>query len=91
MFDCSPAREEAAEDLEGLEVRESYNTGEYLGASFNEDNDALREAANEIIQEMKTDGTHRRGLPGVVRHQAAQGSAREDEHAQVVRRPRRTS
>ena len=32
----------------------------------------------------------RRGLPEVVRHRAAQGSAREDEHAQVVRRLVRT-
>ena len=56
MFDLS-GTEEAAETLDGLEVRESYNTGEYLAVSFNEDNDALREAANEIIQEMKTDGT----------------------------------
>ena len=56
MFDLS-GTEEAAKTLDGLEVRESYNTGEYLAASFNEDNDALREAANEIIEEMKTDGT----------------------------------
>ena len=56
VFDLS-GTEEAAEKLEGLEVVETYNTGEYLAIAFNEDNDALREAANEIIAEMKTDGT----------------------------------
>ena len=56
MFDLS-GTEEAAKTLKGLEVAESYNTGEYLAISFAEDNDALREAANEILQEMKTDGT----------------------------------
>ena len=33
------------------------DTGEYLAIAFAEDNDALREAANEIIAKMKTDGT----------------------------------
>jgi len=56
IFDLS-GTEEAAETLDGLKVAESYNTGEYLAIAFNEDNDALREAANKIIAEMKTDGT----------------------------------
>ena len=56
IFDLS-GTEEAAEKLEGLEVVETYDTGEYLAIAFNEDNDALREAANEVIAEMKTDGT----------------------------------
>ena len=56
VFDLT-GTEEAAEKLDGLEVVDRYDTGEYLAIAFNEDNDALREAANEIIQEMKTDGT----------------------------------
>lgn len=56
MFDLS-GTEEAAATLDGLEVAESYNTGEYLAPSYAEDNDALREAANDAFEEMKTDGT----------------------------------
>jgi ABC-type amino acid transport substrate-binding protein len=56
VFDLS-GTEEAAEKLEGLEVVDSYNTGEYLAPAYEEDNDALREAANAAFEEMKTDGT----------------------------------
>ena len=49
--------QEAANTLEGLEVAESYDTDEVLAMAFAEDNDALREAANEIIAEMKQDGS----------------------------------
>jgi ABC-type amino acid transport substrate-binding protein len=43
--------------LEGLRVAESYNTGEFLAPAYTEDNQALREAANEAFEEMKDDGT----------------------------------
>ena len=56
MFDLS-GTEQAAKTLDGLEVAESYNTGEYLAPAYAEDNDALREAANDAFEEMKTDGT----------------------------------
>ena len=56
VFDLS-GTEEAAEKLDGLEVVDSYNTGEFLAMSFQEDNDALREAANAAFAEMKDDGT----------------------------------
>jgi polar amino acid transport system substrate-binding protein len=56
MFDLS-GTEEAARTLEGLEVAESYNTGEFLAPAYTEDNQALREAANEAFEEMKDDGT----------------------------------
>ncbi len=53
MFDLSGTRRPPKPWMASRSGR-SYNTGEYLAVSFNEDNDALREAANEIIQEMKT-------------------------------------
>jgi polar amino acid transport system substrate-binding protein len=56
MFDLS-GTEEAAKTLDGLEVAESYNTGEYLAPAYAEGNDALREAANDAFEEMKDDGT----------------------------------
>lgn len=56
VFDLS-GTEEAAEKLEGLEVVDSYNTGEFLAPAYTEDNQALREAANEAFAEMKEDGT----------------------------------
>jgi polar amino acid transport system substrate-binding protein len=56
IFDL-PGTQEAAESKSGLEVRESYDTGEEFGIAFQEDNDALREAANEALQELKDDGT----------------------------------
>ena len=56
MFDLS-GTEEAAKTLEGLEVAESYNTGEFLAPFYPEESDALREAANEAFAEMKDDGT----------------------------------
>jgi len=56
MFDLS-GTEQAAKTLDGLEVAESYNTGEYLAPAYAEDNDALREAANDAFEEMKDDGT----------------------------------
>ena len=55
IFDLIGTRE-AANTLEGLEVAETYGTDEVLAMAFAEDNDALREAANEIIVEMKQDG-----------------------------------
>jgi polar amino acid transport system substrate-binding protein len=48
--------QEAAKTLEGLEVAEAYGTDEVLAMAFAEDNDALREAANEIIVELKQNG-----------------------------------
>ena len=56
IFDLIGTRE-AANTLEGLEVAETYATDEVLAMAFAEDNDALREAANEIIAEMKQDGS----------------------------------
>ena len=56
IFDL-PGTQEAAATLGGLEVAESYDTGEELAIAFGEDNDALREAANELLVEMKQDGT----------------------------------
>ena len=56
MFDL-PGNQEAAETKEGLEVRETYDTGEEFGIAFQEDADALREAVNGALQEMKDDGT----------------------------------
>ena len=56
MFDLS-GTEEAAKTLEGLQVAESYNTGEFLAPFYPEESDALREAANDAFEEMKTDGT----------------------------------
>lgn len=55
IFDLIGTRE-AARTLEDLEVAETYDTDEVLAMSFAEDNDALREAANEIIAELKQDG-----------------------------------
>jgi len=55
IFDKS-GTEEAAKKLEGLKVVESYNTGEYLAPAYAEDNDALREAANNAFDEMKSNG-----------------------------------
>ena len=56
IFDL-PGTQEAARTKEGLEVRESYDTGEEFGIAFQEDADPLREAANDALAEMKQDGT----------------------------------
>jgi polar amino acid transport system substrate-binding protein len=56
MFDL-PGTQEAARTKEGLEVRESYDTGEEFGIAFQEDADALREAVNGALAEIKDDGT----------------------------------
>ena len=56
IFDLIGTRE-AANTLDGLEVAETYGTDEVLAMAFAEDNDALREAANEILVELKQDGT----------------------------------
>lgn len=56
MFDL-PGNQEAARTKQGLEVRESYDTDEEFGIAFQEDADALREAANEALKEIKDDGT----------------------------------
>jgi polar amino acid transport system substrate-binding protein len=55
IFDLIGTRE-AANTLEGLEVAETYDTDEVLAMAFAEENDALREAANEIIAELKQNG-----------------------------------
>lgn len=55
IFDLIGTRE-AARTLEGLEVVETYATDEVLAMAFAEDNDALREAVNEIIAELKQNG-----------------------------------
>jgi polar amino acid transport system substrate-binding protein len=57
VFDLS-GTEKAAETLEGLEVVEFPTAvGEYLAPAYAEENDALREAANQAFAEMKDDGT----------------------------------
>ena len=56
MFDL-PGNQEAAATKEGLEVRETYDTGEEFGIAYQEDADALREAANGALKEIKDDGT----------------------------------
>jgi len=55
IFDLIGTRE-AARTLEGLEVAETYGTDEVLAMAFAEDNDALREAANDILAELKQNG-----------------------------------
>ena len=59
MFDL-PGTQEAARTLKGLEVRQSFDTNELLAMSFGEDSDALREAANKALAEIKQDGTFAR-------------------------------
>ena len=56
VFDL-PGTQEAAKTLEGLEVRQSIDTGEQFGIAFGPDNDGLREAANNALKELKDDGT----------------------------------
>lgn len=56
VFDL-PGTQQAVKDLEGLAVRQSIDTGEEFGIAFQEDNDALREAANKALAELKDDGT----------------------------------
>ena len=56
IFDL-PGNQEAAKTKKGLEVRESYDTGEEFGIAFPEDAQALREAVNGALQELKDDGT----------------------------------
>ena len=56
MFDL-PGNQEAARTKDGLEVRETYDTGEEFGIAYQEDADALREAANKALKEIKDDGT----------------------------------
>jgi polar amino acid transport system substrate-binding protein len=56
IFDL-PGNQEAARTKEGLEIRESYDTGEEFGAAFPEDAEALREAFNAALQEVKDEGT----------------------------------
>ncbi len=51
-----PVVEKAAEDKEGLEVVEIFPTDEQYGIVFPEGNDALVEAVNEALQEVKDEG-----------------------------------
>jgi polar amino acid transport system substrate-binding protein len=53
-----PANQAAAESKEGLAVAASIPTDESYGLAFQEDADALREAVNEVLAEMKEDGTY---------------------------------
>ncbi len=59
VFDL-PGTQEAARTLEGLEVRQSIDTGEEFGIAFQEGADPLREAVNEALAEIKDDGTFAR-------------------------------
>jgi len=59
LFDL-PGTQEAARTLEGLEVAQSIDTGEEFGIAFAEDADALREAVNDALAEVKRDGTFAR-------------------------------
>jgi len=53
-----PANQDAADTKEGLAVVASIPTDEDYGLAFQEDADALREAVNEVLAEMKDDGTY---------------------------------
>jgi len=53
-----PAAQDAARQTEGLEVATAIETGEQYGIAFQEDADALREAANDALAELKRDGTY---------------------------------
>jgi len=55
-----PVNQEAADTKGGLEVATSIPTDEDYGLVFQEDADALREAVNEALAEMKDDGTYER-------------------------------
>ena len=52
-----PVVEKAAEQKEGLEVVEIFPTDEQYGIVLPEGNDALLEAVNEALQEVKDEGT----------------------------------
>ncbi len=52
-----PVVEDAAENKEGLEVVEIFPTDEQYGIVIPEGNDALLEAVNEALQEVKDEGT----------------------------------
>jgi polar amino acid transport system substrate-binding protein len=52
-----PSTQDAAEQKEGLEVVETFVTDELYGIIIPEESDALREAVNQALAEMKDDGT----------------------------------
>jgi polar amino acid transport system substrate-binding protein len=55
-----PVNQDAAENKEGLKLGDSIPTDESYGMAFQEDADALREAVNEVLAEIKEDGTYER-------------------------------
>jgi ABC-type amino acid transport substrate-binding protein len=48
----------AEEEKPGLRLVQTIPTGEVLGLGFKKDTDALREAVNKVLAEMKDDGTY---------------------------------
>jgi polar amino acid transport system substrate-binding protein len=52
-----PSAQDAADSKEGLEVVETFETDELYGIIFPEESDALREAVNGALAEIKEDGT----------------------------------
>ena len=90
MFDLS-GTEEAAETLDGLEVAGVLQHRRVPRRLLQRGQRRAPRGRQRDHPRDEDRRDRRRGLPGVLRHRAAQGSAREDEHAQVVRRLRRTS
>lgn len=52
-----PSTESVVEDNSDLEVVDTFDTREEYGIIFGQDQDALREQVNEVLQEIKDDGT----------------------------------
>ena len=52
-----PSTDSVAKDNPDLEVAQVFETGEDYGIIFAEDQDPLRERINEVLQEIKDDGT----------------------------------
>lgn len=52
-----PSTQSVADDNDALEVVETFDTNEEYGIILAEGDDALREAVNEALQEIKDDGT----------------------------------
>ena len=57
IFEVSTGDERGGREAGWPKGRGDLQTLASIAIAFNEDNDALREAANKIIAEMKTDGT----------------------------------
>jgi len=54
-----PISQDIAEDeTRQIEVIQEIDTGEQYGFAFNQDDDALREAVNDALAEIKSDGTY---------------------------------